>query len=231
LVNPFKINSSTTLVVFDDHGNRLDICVPDTYRAALIDLNDRLGSDSLLENASGESVSSQKLGEFILDEAERMRDAAMAEPAVDLATHKRHHAVFMDVAALGAGYAESLIEFKKTPKHWTIRSQGDAAYEPSYPRMWELLRFILGKDLREQVFEPAYNDLLLDHLMTRAARFQTPWARRWITLCFGLRTTCLLIQCAVVGLRGGVGTLILPAAVVFRDKLMWIWNWTIERLR
>lgn len=90
----------------------------------------------------------------------------------------------------------------------------------TFPLFWERLRFITGGKLRKQVFEPAYNDLLSDHLTTQAVRFQTPWTRRWIKFCFGARTAWLVVECAAVGLRGTVGMFLLPQSV--RD---FVRNW------
>jgi hypothetical protein len=97
----------------------------------------------------------------------------------------------------------------------------DVSESTDFPRFWELLRFILGTRLRRRVFEPAYNDLLADHLMTRASRFQTPWARRWIKFCFAARTLRLIVECAAVGLRGTVGQFILPQSI--RDAVREWW--------
>jgi hypothetical protein len=63
------------------------------------------------------------------------------------------------------------------------------------------MSFLLGRKTREQVFEPAFNDLIAAHLRAQEGKFQKTWARRWIKFCFGFRTAILLAECAIVGIR------------------------------
>jgi hypothetical protein len=116
-------------------------------------------------------------------------------------------------------WPEDILAFSEVMSHGIIISTVE--HDTGWPRFWELLRFFLGRRLREQVFEPAFNDLLADHLTTRAVRFQSPWARRWITFCFGARTAWLILECAAVGLRGTVGLFIVPQSV--RDAVREWW--------
>jgi hypothetical protein len=107
---------------------------------------------------------------------------------------------------------------------WSIKLSNDiATCRNDFPRLWDLLRFVLGRRLREQVFEPAYNDLLADHLAARAAPYQTPWAQRWIKVCFGLRTARLIVECGAVGIRSAASTLLVPAGVCYWVREAWAW--------
>jgi hypothetical protein len=90
------------------------------------------------------------------------------------------------------------------------------------PPWLELLGFLFGGRFRREVFEPAYNDMLADHLRAQALRFQTPWTRRWIKCCLALRTVCLVLECAGVALRGVAYQLFLPQSI--RDVILRWWN-------
>lgn len=104
------------------------------------------------------------------------------------------------------------------------QNEQDSAFRASFPRVWELLKFVMGATMRQRVFEPAYNDLLADHLETRAARFQTPWARHWIWVCFVLRTAGLVIQCTAVGVRSAAATILLGAIpLALRERIREWW--------
>jgi hypothetical protein len=59
---------------------------------------------------------------------------------------------------------------------------------------WALFPFILPRRLREQVYEPSYQELLEDYHVARRS-YRTKWARRWLTFCFTLRTLVLVAQC------------------------------------
>ncbi|WP_092049437.1 hypothetical protein [Planctomicrobium piriforme] len=60
--------------------------------------------------------------------------------------------------------------------------------------MW-LFRFILGKDTREKVFEPAMADILLDY--AEAVPFQKGWAAGWLQFCWWMRF--LRLATSIVG--------------------------------
>ncbi len=60
-------------------------------------------------------------------------------------------------------------------------------------RLWKLFSFILSRRTRERVFEPAYQDMLADHLESK--KYRTKWARRWLTFCFALRTVLMVGDC------------------------------------
>ena len=63
----------------------------------------------------------------------------------------------------------------------------------NWPRLWELLGFMLPKKIREKVYEPGQNELLADFLRARA--YRTKWARRWLCVCFTFRTVLLVADC------------------------------------
>ncbi len=65
----------------------------------------------------------------------------------------------------------------------------------NFPRLWELFGFLLPKTTRDRVFEPAYNDLLAQHLKAREPRFDTPGQIRWLNFCFFVRSLCLVCGC------------------------------------
>lgn len=70
----------------------------------------------------------------------------------------------------------------------------------SWPRFWDILAFALPKKIREQVYEPYQNELLEDYLL--AKKFKGKWARRWIALCFSVRTViAILASFRVAGLN------------------------------
>jgi hypothetical protein len=64
----------------------------------------------------------------------------------------------------------------------------------SFPRFWELFSFVLPHKTRERVFEPHYQELLEDYLVTRG-RYRTPVAKKWLTFCFAFRTGLMVLDC------------------------------------
>lgn len=64
---------------------------------------------------------------------------------------------------------------------------------PGFPRVWELLGFLLGRTIRERIYTPIHHELLEDYLL--AKRYRTKGARRWLAFCFTLRTLVLLAEC------------------------------------
>jgi hypothetical protein len=88
-----------------------------------------------------------------------------------------------------------------------------------WPRLWDLLQYCLSRKAREQIYEPAYNELLEDYLESR--KYRTKWARRWVYFAFTLRTLLLMADCW---------------REVFKDKLSglvpeWIRKWWTVRPR
>lgn len=105
---------------------------------------------------------------------------------------------------------------------WSIHYVEQPTFQITFPRVWELLKFAMGAKARERYFEPAYNDLLADHLESRLPKYQTPLARRWIQCCFAVRTAGLVVQCMAVGLRGAVGAVVVPVALRELIREWWI---------
>jgi hypothetical protein len=64
---------------------------------------------------------------------------------------------------------------------------------PGFPRVWSLAAFLLPQALRERVYEPAIQEMYEDYLLTRRA-YRTKWSRRWLCLCFTIRTAVLWEQ-------------------------------------
>ena len=79
---------------------------------------------------------------------------------------------------------------------------------PGFPRVWALLGFLLGRRDRERIYEPAHNELLEDYVVAKRS-YRTPWARRWLTFCFTLRTVLLLAACVRALLGGKVCTFLM----------------------
>lgn len=97
------------------------------------------------------------------------------------------------------------------------------------PWFWELFGFALPWRVRKETFEPMYYELLTDYLETRHERFQTPLVRRWINLCFTLRTFGLLLECITVGLSSRAWlVLICLIPLGFRNR---IWEWWSQLFR
>jgi hypothetical protein len=74
-----------------------------------------------------------------------------------------------------------------------IRQSARAKATLNWPRLWELLSFLLPKNTRERVFEPCRNELLED--FQRAKKYRGKWESRWLCTCFTLRTVLLVLDC------------------------------------
>src|SRR5206468_1201 len=59
-----------------------------------------------------------------------------------------------------------------------------------FPRFWSLFAFLLPREVRERVYEPAHQELLEEYTLSRRL-YRTKWARRWLTFCFTVRTAML----------------------------------------
>jgi hypothetical protein len=72
-----------------------------------------------------------------------------------------------------------------------------------FPRVWSLFAYLLPRAVRERVYEPAHQELLEDYLTARRS-YRTKRARRWLTLCFTVRTAVMWGQSlgAWMGERG-----------------------------
>jgi hypothetical protein len=69
-----------------------------------------------------------------------------------------------------------------------------SALQRGFPRFWGLFRYALPRRIQERVFLPCYYELLEDYLAVQG-RYRTPWARRWLKLCFTLRTVGMVAGC------------------------------------
>jgi hypothetical protein len=63
----------------------------------------------------------------------------------------------------------------------------------NFPRLWTMFSFILPRKVRNEVFEPALEELKEDFLVARKLR-STRGQRRWLTICFTVRTIILVAQ-------------------------------------
>jgi hypothetical protein len=61
------------------------------------------------------------------------------------------------------------------------------------PRLWRLFSYVLPRKTRRDVFEPLYNEMLADYLEAR--RYRGKWARRWLKVCFTLKTVAMVAGC------------------------------------
>jgi hypothetical protein len=74
---------------------------------------------------------------------------------------------------------------------------------PDFPRIWWLLGFLLPRRVRQEVFEPAQEEMKEDYL--RALRpLRTCGEARWLTMCFSFHTLVVVFQSAgaAIGDRG-----------------------------
>ncbi len=64
----------------------------------------------------------------------------------------------------------------------------------NWPRVWELLGYLLPWKVREKVYEPGHHELLEDYILTNR-KYHAKWAKRWLGFCFTLRTLLLVLDC------------------------------------
>jgi hypothetical protein len=62
-----------------------------------------------------------------------------------------------------------------------------------FPGLWHYLGFVLPRSLRLRVYEPSHQELLQDYL--NVSRIRTKWVRRWLALCFTIRTVITIVDC------------------------------------
>ncbi|MFN0131997.1 MAG: hypothetical protein ACKVW3_05635 [Phycisphaerales bacterium] len=84
---------------------------------------------------------------------------------------------------------------------------------PHWPRLWKLMAFLLPKETRERVFDPAHADLLDQYLL--AKRYRGKWVKRWLAFCFLVRTFVMYADCLRVAFAGKLAWLIPPWIRVF----------------
>ena len=83
------------------------------------------------------------------------------------------------------------------------KPQAEPVSLPDFPRIWRLFGFLLPRRVRQEVFEPAQEEMKEDYL--RALRpLCTRGEARWLTMCFSFRTMVVVFQSAgaAIGDRG-----------------------------
>ena len=78
-----------------------------------------------------------------------------------------------------------------TCREATLRTK--KTYSAGIPRLWELFPLILPRTVKERVYEPIHEELKEDYLAARK-RWRTPWAKRYVTFCFTVKTIGLVCQ-------------------------------------
>ena len=111
-----------------------------------------------------------------------------------LAENEEVHRVFYEKSRL---LERNLAELKEAHNAASataaIRQSAREKAPFNWPRLWELLSFLLPRKTRERVFEPCRNELLED--FQRAKKYKGKWETRWLWFCFTLRTALLVLDC------------------------------------
>jgi len=68
---------------------------------------------------------------------------------------------------------------------WSARDKS-----PGFPRLWSLFPYLLPREVRERVYEPAHQELLEDYTLAYR-KYRTKWSRRWLSFCFTVRTAMM----------------------------------------
>jgi len=79
---------------------------------------------------------------------------------------------------------------------------------------WGFFQYILPPKTRREAFEPAYNDIKSDYLIS--LQYRSKWVRRWFCFCFICRTFFMVGECFWVAGGGKLKKLVLvfiPEAV------------------
>jgi hypothetical protein len=92
------------------------------------------------------------------------------------------------------------------PKVARIVAEVDS--DPGFPRVWKLFAFALPREIRTRVFEPAHQELLEDYIIAQGL-YQAKWPRRWLILCFSIRTILMVLD----SLRAMLGAKLLKLAI------------------
>jgi hypothetical protein len=72
---------------------------------------------------------------------------------------------------------------------------------------WDLLGLLFGRKMREQIYDPVIAELKEDLLLAGMHR-RSPAARRWIQLCFFIRTALVFLDCIRIALLRPLGRLV-----------------------
>jgi hypothetical protein len=117
------------------------------------------------------------------------------------------HCLLMNSEILNRNIASLRISFQPLFRDMGVSFQPfpeepPLAQSKPWPRGWAVLRFLMSKKAREEVFEPSYQDFLEDYLLACRENPST-WGRRRVHLVFTWRVLVLAGQClqAVLGDR------------------------------
>jgi hypothetical protein len=72
---------------------------------------------------------------------------------------------------------------------------------------WDLLGLLFSRKMRKQIYDPVIGELKEDLLLARACR-RSPAARRWIQICFFVRTSLVFLDCVRIALSRPLGKLV-----------------------
>jgi hypothetical protein len=70
---------------------------------------------------------------------------------------------------------------------------------PEFRRLWTLVSFAFSRDVRERIYEPAHQELLEDLIRAQAIS-SGKWAKRWLIICFTVRSFIMVAQSLGVSL-------------------------------
>jgi hypothetical protein len=83
--------------------------------------------------------------------------------------------------------------------------------EAGFPRCWEILAYLLPRDARQRIYEPARAELLEDYLLSRTCR-RGWWSNLAVTAVFLVRTLLLAGECG---------------RVLFASRAVQFWLWVV----
>jgi hypothetical protein len=102
--------------------------------------------------------------------------------------------------------SKSLVEivklFKKLNRRPHPKPIGSTA-----SKFWDILGFLFSRRMREHVYDPVIEELKEDMLLARARR-RSPAARRWLQVCFFVRTSVVFLDCVRIALSRPLGRLL-----------------------
>lgn len=65
------------------------------------------------------------------------------------------------------------------------------------PIYWQLFSLLLPRKVRTEIYDPAYNDMLVDHLLA-LKKYRGKWVRLYLLFAFGIRTIFMITDCVRV---------------------------------
>jgi hypothetical protein len=83
--------------------------------------------------------------------------------------------------------------------------------EAGFPRCWEILAYLLPRDSRQRMYQPARAELLEDYLLSRRCR-RGWWSRLSVNVVFLVRTLLLAGECG---------------RVLFASRAVQFWLWAV----